>query len=310
MTSEAEIRSAREARIAGLPFEAVGARPGWFRGSLRPVREVWANRSLLRQLVGREVRARYKDSSLGVLWSLFRPVVQFLVYYFAIGQILGVARSVPDFGIFVFTGMTTWLLFNETLTSATGSVIANAGLVKKIYLPREIFPLAGVGSALVNFAIQAAVLLVAIAVFAKYRLSPDLLLAPFALVTILVFATAIGLALSALNVYLRDIQHFVEVAIAVLFWASPIVYSFSFVKTALGDGLLMSVYLSNPVTLGVIAMQKALWAAGSDPESPLPQEWPDHLELRLLIALLVSLVLLWIAQRIFARLQGNFAQEL
>jgi ABC-2 type transport system permease protein len=106
---------------------------------------------------------------------------------------------------------------------------------------------------------------------------------------------------------MRDIQHLIEIALLILFWASPIVYSFSFVHSALDNALLENIYLANPVTLGVIAMQKGLWEAGTI--SPT-QIWPDHLEIRMLVAIVFSLLLLVFSQRVFSRLEGNFAQEL
>jgi ABC-2 type transport system permease protein len=138
----------------------------------------------------------------------------------------------------------------------------------------------------------------------------DLLLAPVAVITLVIFSTAVGLLLSALNVYVRDVQHFVEVALAVLFWMSPIVYPFRYVHTALAGNWMEQLYLLNPITTIVISMQKALWFAGTSPEAIASQVWPDHLVLRLLITLAGSLVFLWFSQRIFARLQGNFAQEI
>ncbi|MGG7509601.1 ABC transporter permease [Plantibacter sp. YIM 135249] len=274
------------------------------------MKDIWNRRELLWLLVKREVRAKYKDSSLGLVWSLFRPIIQLLIYYFAIGQILGAARTVPDFGIFVFIGLTMWGLFNEIVTQSTTAVLNNAGLVKKVYLPREIFPLSAIGSALFNFAVQLLVLVAATIILSDFNVTPDLLLAPLAILTLVVFSTAIGLTLSAINVYLRDTQHLVELAIMVLFWASPVVYSFTFVHKALQGNWLEQLYLLNPVTTCIIAMQKALWTAGSTATGAFQQSWPDDLVLRLSITLLVGIVLLWVSQRIFARLQGNFAQEL
>ena len=98
-----------------------------------------------------------------------------------------------------------------------------------------------------------------------------------------------------------------EVVLTVLFWASPIVYSFSFVHDALHGNWLEQLYLANPVTLSVLGMQQGLWTAGSATDA---YNWPPDLALRLTISLVISLVLLFIAQRIFDRLQGNFAQEL
>jgi ABC-2 type transport system permease protein len=311
MTSTVDA-DARAAAIEHLPMQHVGQKSGFIRGSRRSLVDIWAHRELLGLLVRRELKARYKDSSLGIVWSLFRPLAQLLIYYFAIGQVLGAARATPDFAIFVFVGLTMWGLFAEIISGSTTSILANAGLVKKVYLPREIFPLSAIGGALFNFLVQLVVLAIAIFVLASVPFSPglSLLLAPLAVVTLVVFATAIGLVLSAVNVYLRDMQHLVEIAIIILFWASPIVYSFTYVHKLLHGNWIEQLYLANPVTSAIISMQRALWAAGSDPASATPQFWPAHLAVRLLITLAVSLVLLWLSQRAFSRLQGNFAQEL
>jgi ABC-2 type transport system permease protein len=305
--------SAAETRKLALqhePFQTVSERQGFFRGSGRSIAEIWAHRELLWLLVKREIKARYKDSTLGLVWSLARPLIQLLIYYFAIGQILGAARNTPDFAIFVFTGLTTWGLFSEIVSGATGSILGNGGLVKKIYLPREIFPLSTVGGAIFNFLVQLVVLLIAIVVLAHFPIGISLLLAPLSIVMLVIFATAVGLTLSAINVYLRDTQHFVEIALLVLFWASPIVYPFTFVNQQLHGNWLEQLYLANPVTIAIIGMQKALWAGGVEGTGATAQVWPDHLTLRLLIMLVVSAILLWASQRVFSRLQGNFAQEI
>ena len=309
-TLEIQSKIERERDISLMEFVDVGRKPGFFRGTSRSIADVWLFRELLSRLVRREIKARYKDSSLGVVWSLFRPLIQLLIYYFAIGKVLGASRSVPDFAIFVFTGVTVWTLYSEIISGSTVSILNNAGLIKKVYLPREIFPLASIGSALVNFAVQLVVLLVGISFLSHFRIGWDLLLAPAAFITLLVFATAAGLLLSALNVYARDVEHFVEIYVLVFFWVSPIVYPFTDVQLALQGNWLEQVYLFNPVTIAMISVQRALWAGGVEGSGKFAQSWPDNLDLRLLIAFGASCVLLWLAQRVFARLQGNFAQEL
>ncbi|MEP7762947.1 ABC transporter permease [Sanguibacter sp. 25GB23B1] len=290
--------------LAELELKPVGAQPGFFRGTMASVRDIVGHRELLGLLINRELRARYKDSSLGFIWSLFKPITQMMIYYLVLGQFLQMARGIPEFAIFVFSGLTIWTLFNEIVGGGTGSIVANSGLVKKVYLPREIFPLATVGSSLVNFAIQFGVLLLGTVLVLDLPRGTNLVYVPLAIVLVVVFATALALLMSALNVYLRDVQHLMEIVMMLLFWASPIVYGYRYVYEFFGSGWLNELYLANPVTLAVLAFQRGIWVAGAD------QPFPDHMSLRMLIALAVSIALLWISQRIFARLEGNFAQEL
>ena len=298
---------ARVTRVLSQPLRVVGRPNSLGRGAWYSIIEILGRRELIGRLVSREVRSRYKNSSLGIVWSLFRPLAQLLIYYVAVGQFLGAARSIPDFAIFVFTGLTIWGLYNEIVSSGTNSIINNAGLVKKVYLPREIFPLASVGSAVFNFLIQFGILLVATIVLGKAPVHVQFLYVLLSVALVLVLGTAIALLLSGINVYLRDVQHVVEIALIILFWASPIVYSVGSVHGVLNGSWLEEAYLANPVTLAVLGMQKGMWMSGANDPA---QYWPALLWVRMLIALAASGVLLWIAQRVFSRLQSNFAQEL
>ncbi|WP_241990798.1 ABC transporter permease [Cryobacterium gelidum] len=288
---------------------------GGFWGSIK---EVLAHRELLDLLIRRELKARYKDSSLGFLWSLIKPLTMLLIYYVAIGQFLQAARGIPDFAIFVFAGLTIWGLYSEIVSSGTMSIIGNAGLIKKVYLPREIFPLAAAGSAIFNFAIQMIVLIAATVVLGQFPLSWNLLYVPVAILIVLVYGIAFAILLSALNVYLRDIQYLVEVAMLLLFWASPIVYAWSYVVNSavvVSHSWIASLYLLNPVSSAVLAFQKGMWLAGSETRTIgdaviAPQPWPADLDLRLLIVTIVGFILLIVCQRVFQKLQGNFAQEI
>lgn len=290
-------------RLDKEELAVVGPRRGLFTGTIDAVRGVIDYRDLLWVLIKRDIKTRYKDSSLGFIWSLLRPLTNLLVYFLVIGKFLGAARNIPDFAIFMLAGLMVWNLFSEILGGGTGSIVGSAGLVKKVYVPREVFPLACVGSALFNFFMQ--LVLVVIALFLTGHLPTGIRLVyfPVAIAIAVVWGLAGGMLGAALNVYLRDMQHLVEILLMVLFWISPIVYAWHFVGAQL-NGVLGEIYLADPMTLAVLGMQRALWVAGTD------QPIPAHLTIRMLVALGVGLVLLWVAQRIFARLQGNFAQEL
>lgn len=292
-------------RISKLPMRVVSAKSPFLRGEMEAIREVWSRRELVGLLVRRELRARYKGSSLGVVWSLVKPLVQLLVYYFAIGQVLGASRLIPSFAIFVFIGLTAWTLSTEIINSGTRSIIDNSGLVRKVFVPAEVFPLAGIGGALVNLAIQLIVLFAVMIAVGQFPLGWGILWILPSLALLVIFSSAIAFLLGAVNVFFRDIQHLVEVVLIVAFWVSPIVYSYQFVST-LPIGAWLQVYLLNPITLAVLGMQQGLWVAGRD----LPESAPENLDWMILIAIVLSSVLLWFSLRVFRRLQGNFAQEL
>ncbi|TFD82701.1 ABC transporter permease [Cryobacterium fucosi] len=286
-----------------MPWLDVNSRRGLIGGTISSIRDVWSHRELLGMLTRRELKARYKDSALGFLWSLARPLTQLLIYYVVVGKFLGAARSIDNFAIYIFAGLTIYTLFSEIVATGTGSILANAGLVKKVYLPREIFPLATIGSSLFNFLIQLVILIVVSIPAGTLSFSAQLLYGVGALALTLLYAGALAIILSAFNVYLRDVAYLVEVVLLLLMWASPIVYSWEFVKAAI-PAWALEIYINNPVTLAVLGFQEAFWTESSGGQSP------DFLALRMLIAGVLGLVFLIAAQRVFSKLQGNFAQEL
>lgn len=303
--SPESIAHARFERLEATPLRAVGAttrfnpRDIWTSG-----RVIIAHREMLDLLVRRDLKARYKDSALGFFWSLARPLMQLAIYFIVVGQFLQAARGIPDFAVYIFAGLTAIGLFTEIVVGATGSIMANAGLVKKVFVPREVFPLASVGAALFNFGIQLIVLLTATLVVGKFPIHREILYAIPALAVLVVYGTALGLMFSALNVYLRDVQYLVELGTMLLFWASPVVYSWQMVRDLVQSSFWLEVYTNNPLTLAVIGFQRAFWVAGD----AYPQ--PSHLLIRLTIVFGIGLILLFVSHRIFLRLQGNFAQEL
>jgi ABC-2 type transport system permease protein len=293
----------------------------------RRLANIWGARDLLVFLVRKEVKVRYKDSALGFLWSMLNPALMLTVYYFvfkAIGR-----GGIPHFALFLFTGIIPWNLYLSGLLGATGSVVGNGGLVKKVSFPREILPLSTVGSALVFFFFQCIVLALALGIFGFQPAFAYLPLLVLALITLLVFTGAFGMLLSALNVYLRDVQHLVEVALMAWFWSIPIVYSFQTMAPHLSKYHLTWLYLANPVTPVVLTFQRALYAhvyypaVAAAPASHgkpavaaraamqvLPAHGWDWYLFILLGLLAASLLLFLIAMVVFGRVEGNFAEEL
>ena len=291
----------------------------FFFGFVPAVRDIWRFRELLVNLVRKELKVKYKDSALGFLWSLARPLFLLMVYWIIFGKFL--KAGIPNFAFYLFAGLVAWDLFGSTLGAATVSITGNGGLIKKIYFPREILPLAAIGAGLVHFALQLVVLFSVLLAFRFDFFGPNLLLLPLAFVALVMFMTAMSLFLAAANVYLRDIQHLLEVFLLFWFWMTPIVYPIntalnSMVKHSVLGVKLSSVYLLNPMANVVIGFQRAIYkhlqvpVKGGPPLKTLYQAgYASYCE-RILAVILVSAALIWLAQRFFARAQGNFAQEL
>ena len=297
----------------------VNAPQPFARGFLRSAREIWEFRELWLNLVRKELKVKYKDSFLGFLWSLARPLLLLLIYWLIFGKFL--RAGIPNFAFYLFAGLVAWDLFASSLNSATTSIVGNAGLIKKVYFPREILPLAAIGASLVHFALQLAVLFAVLIVFGFDFFGPNLLLLPVSVVAIVVFATAMSLLLSAANVYLRDIQHLLEVFLLFWFWLTPIVYPIYYALDTLSKhsifGIKMSsIYLANPVTNAVMGFQRGIYkhtvvtdSSGAQVKTLYQGSYATSFS-RLAAVIAVSFVLLWFSQRVFHRAQGNFAQEL
>jgi ABC-2 type transport system permease protein len=300
----AALRDRRYERLDSEPMRLVGGSTGEGLSGRGAIAQIFRHREMLDLLIRRDLKARYKDSSLGFVWTLVRPLTQLVIYYVVVGQFLGAARGIADFAVYIFAGLTIYGLFSEIVMGGVGSVVGNSGLVKKIYLPREVFPLSSVGSAIFNFGIQLVVLLAATIVIGAVPFHAELFYAVPAVALMLAYGTALALLLSAANVYLRDIQYLVEVAVMLLMWASPIVYSWTMVRDSVGTGTLLEIYTNNPLTLAVLGFQRAFWTAGT------PADYPPDLLPRMLIAFAIGLVLLYLSHLVFRRLQGNFAQAL
>ncbi|HTZ42341.1 MAG TPA: ABC transporter permease [Jatrophihabitans sp.] len=290
------------------PLQRINAPRSFFRGFGGTAREIWQYRELLGNLIRKELKVKYKDSVLGFVWSLLMPLVQLAVYWLVIGNFLG-AGAIPTYGVYIFCGLATWTLFSEILSSSTISIVFNSGLVKKVYFPRELFPLAATGAALVNFGFQLVILLIAdVIAGATTGKWPDLALLPMpvlGLLVLIVFSSAVGLLLAAANVYLRDVQHLITVVLMVWFWVTPIIYNVSRVSRALPHWA-YQLYLANPMASVVFSFQKFFWPQGKG----TAYEFAGNVYGRLGVLLVVSLAFLWFAQRVFAKAQGNFAQEL
>jgi ABC-2 type transport system permease protein len=249
---------------------------------------------------------------LGAVWSLLNPVV-FLVVFSFVSLVLG--GAVKPYPPFLLAGLLAWNLFNVSVLNGAQSVIANANLVKKVYFPREILPLATVGVALVDFVLQSIVFFLFI-ILSGYGFRADIWLYPLAFVDLLLFSVGLTMFVSSLNVRYRDVQHLIGLALLVWFWLTPIVYPIGKVYDYLStstNSLAMTawyVYLANPMTWIVIGFQKALFHPSDPTSDPLAPITSAELGLALSVGAVILLGFTYLAWRLYFSMSGDFAEEL
>lgn len=212
-----------------------------------------AARSLLINLTLRENRSKYKRSVLGWAWSMINPLATMLIFTFVFSLVFRIAppqgspSGLQSFGFFLICGLLPWNFLAAGLTSSAGSVVANAGLIKKVYFSRAVLPAASVLSWNTNLLIELSVLSFALLFVGQFVF----VYLPVALVVIflqMLFVLGIGLALAALNVYFRDIEHFLTIFLLLWFYATPIIYPISLVlENDAITGPMRTVYLMNPM---------------------------------------------------------------
>jgi ABC-2 type transport system permease protein len=275
------------------------------------LRELWAYREILLNLVRKELKVKYTASVLGAVWSILNPIV-FLAVFSFVTKVL--QNQIPDFPVFLLSGLLAWNLFSAALLQGSRSVIDNANLVKKVAFPREILPLSSIGVALVDFVLQSAVLLFFIFVSGHGLGAAALVLYPLAILTVLVFTVAVVFWVSALNVRYRDVGHLLNLGLLVWFWLTPIVYQAALVQNYFanrGTPGLWNLYLLNPLAPIVLGFQRALYGNPTqDGIQVLPDvsvAWNAGV---LGIVLAASTLLLLFTWRLFFRMSGDFAEEL
>ena len=199
--------------------------PGVFRNwtlVLHRIRELWAYRELVSNLTIRDLRLKYKRSSLGVAWSLLNPLIMMAIYTAVFSVFLRVVNS-PHYWALVLGGLLSWLFFANALGSATVAFAQSANLISKVYFPIEALPVASVLANFVNFAISLLVFLVVI-VIARLPLGPSLMLLPVILLAQLAFTLGLSLFVATITVYFRDLEHLIGLALTALFYLSPVLY--------------------------------------------------------------------------------------
>jgi lipopolysaccharide transport system permease protein len=207
------------------PTVVIEPRKGFFYFDLR---SVWQYRELLYFLVWRDVKVRYKQTAIGVGWAALQPLVSMAIFTAIFGTFAKIASDGLAYPLFAFCGILPWNYFSGALQRCIASVVGDAQLVKKVYFPRLILPIAGSLSGIIDFAISF-VLLLGMMIWYEISLTGRVLFVPALLVLALLTSLAVGLWLAALNVRYRDVGHAIPFFIQIWMFASPVVYPVSMV---------------------------------------------------------------------------------
>ncbi|MGH0038415.1 MAG: ABC transporter permease [Myxococcota bacterium] len=254
----------------------------------------WRHGALIRRLAWRDVLQRYRGSTFGLLWSLFHPLVMLGVFTFVFSQVFSArwgadVESTADFGVVLFAGLLVFWMFSECVGRAPGLVLENPAFVKRVVFPLEILPWVAVTSALFHAAVNAGVLVVAIACLSG-SLHLTALALPLVLAPIVLLALGACWLFSALGVYVRDLQQIVPVVLTALLFLTPIFYP----PTAVPDSFQI-VFAVNPLALAV-EQARGLLVFGQLPS------WP-----RWAVATLASWGVAWLGLLFFTRTRRGFA---
>ncbi|MBP3297995.1 MAG: ABC transporter permease [Lachnospiraceae bacterium] len=254
-------------------------------------KDIYDYREMIFSLVRRDLRGRYKGTVLGFLWTFINPLLQLAVYTLVFSTIL--RMGIDKYYIFLFVALIPWIFFSGTIVGGCEVILGATNMVKKIYFPREVLPLAYTISSFVNM-LFSFIVVFAVLIFTGYGLNPAALLY-LPIIMIIEFVLALGMALlfSALTVYLRDLQHILGIVMMAWQFLTPIMYSEDMIPDKF-----MGIWRLNPMTSVITAYRDILY-----------YKQVPHIN-TLLEATVLGVLLLVIGEAVFRLLQRNFAEEL
>ena len=253
-------------------------------------KKIYNYRELLKTNVKKEIRGRYKNSILGVVWSFLNPLLQLAVYAVIFGALLAGGDS--TYHIYICVALIPWTYFTTAITQSAFTIIGNGDIIKKVYFPREILPISVVTSGAVNFMISTIIIL-AFVIFSGLGISKYIILYPFILLIQYILLLGISFIVSSITVYVRDFEHIIGVILMAAFYGTPIVYKLE----QLPANLQVMMQL-NPMTHLINAYRDIFYY----------QQMPN---LKMLgIILMIGLALTVVGYFIFKKLQKGFAEQL
>lgn len=258
---------------------------------MKTLKEIYAYREMIVSLVKKDLRGRYKGSVLGFLWTFINPLLQLAVYTLVFSIIL--RSDIDKYYLFLFVALIPWIFFSSSLTSGSSCILAQKDMVKKIYFPRQVLPIAHVTTCFVNMLLSFIVIFVVVA-FSGIGLNiRAIFYLPIIMIVQYILALGFTFLTSSLTVYLRDLEYILGIVTMAWQFLTPIMYSIDIVPQKV-----MPIFLANPMTPIIVAYRDILYY------KKIPQMNT------LLHAFLLGIGVLIIGNIVFNKLQRHFAEEL
>lgn len=247
-------------------------------------------RELLKTSISKDVRGKYKNSILGIIWSFLNPLLQIAVYAVVFPLIM--RSDLPNYTVFLCCGLIPWNFFSSAISRTSFTMVENGNIIKKVFFPREILPISVVTSEAINFIISTVIILAFVLGYGM-GITEFIIFYPLVLLVQYLLLIGISFIVSSVTVYFRDLQHFIGIALQLLFYATPIVYASNTIPENF-----QWILKFNPMTYVINGYRDIFYY----------QQMPDFASLA--IVLVVSVALCVIGYMIFNKLQKRFAEEI
>ena len=247
-------------------------------------------REFLKTSIKKEFRGKYKKSFLGILWSFLNPLFQLLIYALVFPFIL--KNNVSNYTVFLIVALFPWNFFNLSIIQSAACVVTNGGIIKKVYFPREILPISTATSNLINFLISSVIVFVALLI-SGVGIHSSIIVLPLIILMQYILQLGLSFILSAITVYVRDVEYLINVIMMLAFYLSPIVYSADMIPTKY-----LPLFKLNPM-FHIIKYYRDILYYGKFPEMG-----------SVFILFFVCIIILIVGYLIFRKLEKRFAEEL
>ena len=253
-------------------------------------KSLYQYRELLKTSISKDVRGKYKNSVLGIIWSFLNPLLQIAVYAIVFPLIM--KSSLPNYTVFLCCGLIPWKFFSAAISRTSFTMIENGNIIKKVYFPREILPISVTTSEAINFVISTVIILAFVLGYGM-GITKFIIFYPIILLVQYLLLIGISFIVSSVTVYFRDLQHFIGIVLQLLFYATPIVYAPDSIPQDF-----QWILQFNPMTYIINCYRDIFYY----------QQMPDFVSLAMV--LIGSIILCLIGYFIFNKLQKRFAEEI